>query len=95
MITFGRYFLMRMMVRVIFSDDANGDNGDGNNKDGDNNDSGGDDDDETAPRLICIPGEPFIQWESLHRSDWSSHPIILSSCHYVTMSQFADNIRRK
>ena len=56
-------------MRVIFSDDANGDNGDGNNKDGDNNDSDGGDDDETAPRLICIPGEPFIQWESLHRSD--------------------------
>ena len=73
-------------MRVIFSDDANGDNGDGNNKDGDNNDSGGDDDDETAPRLICIPGEPFIQWESLHRSDWSCHPVITSSCHHVILS---------
>ena len=55
---------------------------------GDGNDSGGDDDDETAPRLICIPGEPFIQWESLHCSDWSCHHfiIIMSSCHHVIMS---------
>ena len=81
-------------MRVIFSDDANGDNGDngdGNNKDGDNNDSGGDDDDETAPRLICIPGEPFIQWESLHRSDWSCHHFIMSSGYPIIMSPCLDS----